>query len=156
MMREIFEKARIVMVWLGLETNDSASAMRDLRKHTNEAFKGHLGAALRRKTGFGLFFRPFWPRIWIVQEFCVAKQVVFACGNVTTPWDALQESLVESTSRHRDYFLFCSAVRLVWQDISIRGGIGIISDSVLTFCEHQPLVTTLVARQHCDSSKCGS
>lgn len=36
-----------------------------------------------------LIRRAWWTRSWIVQEICLAREVILACGDATTSWDAL-------------------------------------------------------------------
>jgi hypothetical protein len=232
MMRDIFENAALVVAWLGPGTDVSDRAMETLNKHDAEAFKGKSGSDSRYTVDRRLFFRSFWTRIWIVQELCVAKQVVFACGHQTAPWDTIRQSAIELTSSERerlfgvwatarnpslsvpaplfnlvqkykeggtslcdlirlslrakctdprdrvfsllglaqdsssksvipDYTLspcdvFCAAARAVWNDVSEKGGIGMISDSVVRFSEHQPLDNSFAARQDCNGRSCRS
>lgn len=32
--------------------------------------------------------RPWWTRVWIIQELCLAPEVVLCCGNSSVPWEA--------------------------------------------------------------------
>jgi hypothetical protein len=38
--------------------------------------------------------RPYWSRLWIIQELCVARNVLIACGFETVPLVAFRRSLV--------------------------------------------------------------
>ena len=88
-MGAIYEEASEVVVFLGPEAEDSSRAI---------GLLGHLGslacgnhAAIRVSLEdssimprwhalLKLFGRPWWTRVWIVQEFAVARNVLFICG----------------------------------------------------------------------------
>lgn len=88
MMKRIFSTASSVMVWLG-EAEGSVYATlemvlkynwsrgrKDLFKYPEECLKG-LEA---------LFKRPWWKRIWIVQEVVAAQEIVVLLGHTIFPW----------------------------------------------------------------------
>ncbi|XXH02833.1 hypothetical protein Hte_009220 [Hypoxylon texense] len=88
MMKRIFSTASSVVVWLG----DADSSMyatlemilkyswsrgrKDLFKYPEESLRG-LGS---------LFERPWWKRIWIVQEVVAAREIVILLGRTIFPW----------------------------------------------------------------------
>jgi hypothetical protein len=94
-----------VIVWLG-ETGDdgklaidtlqglvraSQSGGEDMDKMIDSALEAINGlegtAALTSLLSF--LDRPWWNRLWTVQEYAFAKQVVFACGDLAFPWEIL-------------------------------------------------------------------
>jgi hypothetical protein len=99
MMRNIYQQAMFVTMWLGDEQDDSHLAMsmieawgrayyntdQDLDSKTkvaaalamlNEPFEEAGWEAIK------LFLqRPYWKRIWIVQEVALAQQALIVCGN---------------------------------------------------------------------------
>jgi hypothetical protein len=99
-MGQIYQNAEYALVWLGSASNSSATAMKAL-DHIGKVGKGgdihfngitlnlfrtlldtdvSIGSSL-----ISLFRRPWWARIWVVQEFSFAKDVLFVCGD-TTVW----------------------------------------------------------------------
>ncbi|KAG9233216.1 heterokaryon incompatibility protein-domain-containing protein [Amylocarpus encephaloides] len=95
-MREIYVQAKSVIAWLGDTTPErpfEEKAMKfadDLREHLSPANSWHadLISALLR-----LFKRPYWSRIWIVQELASASNLIFVCGAETASDNALYDAL---------------------------------------------------------------
>jgi hypothetical protein len=98
-MGEIYKMARRVIVWLGEESegdNDSHAAFAflhqlvDLRSalesDNNEAIRAQLQNesfnAQWRAVG-NLFGRPWWKRVWTLQEFILPPEVKFYCGTAS-------------------------------------------------------------------------
>lgn len=105
LMRAIFSQADITWVWLGVEECDSDKAMEliDLLAYicrdcyARSADKHHLNVNLwgprdswQIDSHFfaleNLLTRPWWHRIWVVQEVAVSKRVRLHCGNCSTTW----------------------------------------------------------------------
>lgn len=85
LMRRVFSQARHTLVWLGIEENDSNTAMDLLESNLSEDrdsqdFEQKL-IALEQ-----LFQRPWWFRIWIVQEVVVSSEVSYFCGKRQITW----------------------------------------------------------------------
>ncbi|KAI9683490.1 MAG: hypothetical protein M1822_006030 [Bathelium mastoideum] len=85
----IFGNASKVMVFLGAEAEESPEAIKLLVLISQFALGDHekveallMDEALTKswQALFRLFRRPWWNRAWIVQEYAVAKNVVFLCG----------------------------------------------------------------------------
>lgn len=82
-MRSIYSKARTVLCWLGEARDDSDLGISFLRgcqhgpdvvvslKHTDPTWDSVLS----------FIHRPYWTRIWIIQENELAQRCVFLCGN---------------------------------------------------------------------------
>jgi Heterokaryon incompatibility protein (HET) len=73
-MGNIYQNALAVIVWLGPASENSQQAMRFLASR-------HIGTY---EDGFcvrELFNREYWKRIWIIQEFVRAKDLIIACGD---------------------------------------------------------------------------
>ncbi len=89
-MREIYSKAKLVLVWV--ENDDGANvdtAVQELRRHKparpdaqdlNNLAPQTLGA-LRT-----LLSQSYWTRMWIVQEFVMAKDIRFLYGDKNFSW----------------------------------------------------------------------
>ncbi|KAJ4354369.1 uncharacterized protein N0V89_006104 [Didymosphaeria variabile] len=100
-MNAIFSAARYALVWLGPSSNDSDKAMEVLEHVGLTVASGsdpldnaalntfHLLSRLYYELApsvRGLLLRSWWRRIWVVQEFASAKDVVFLCGDVQLSW----------------------------------------------------------------------
>lgn len=98
-MRSIFEKATQVIIWLGTESNDSSLAFALLKDlHQSRLSDPALAIRLQHpdverglKAVAALFVRPYWLRIWIVQEITLAQNPIVYCGNDTISAAALNE-----------------------------------------------------------------
>lgn len=109
LMQKIFSRAIKTLVWLGIEEDESSKAFDWIelcsKRYTDRcsvppkksiAFDyGHWGPpsswkakeeliALER-----LLARPWWYRIWVVQEVAVSKKVWVYCGNRKCSWDVV-------------------------------------------------------------------
>jgi hypothetical protein len=95
-MRAIYQHASRVAVWLGLDYNESSTAIqmaRDLNvcQSRDEVFalldrpqsKNHLEFLVT------LFRRQYWWRIWVIQEVSCAKSAMVYCGEEVIPWQIL-------------------------------------------------------------------
>lgn len=92
LMRRIFSKATNVWAWLGPAAKDSDLAMDFLTYLAEHSEEEHIGAWLGNE-GMqpsyyptwealrALMSRNWWKRAWIVQEFALAQDVVFICGD---------------------------------------------------------------------------
>lgn len=123
-MKDVYGRAKLILIWLGPEENDSALAMDTLlavykttekfkerdgwtslaeafdennecAQETRKHFLSDDGAALCRRrlsAVIALVRRPWWSRIWIVQE-CTARidhlKKIFMCGNHWAHWSVV-------------------------------------------------------------------
>lgn len=67
-MRHIFQSASRVVAWLGPAASDTSHLMRRLKQWSTSG-DCWLNEALE------LLFRPYWTRLWVVQELCVARNI---------------------------------------------------------------------------------
>jgi hypothetical protein len=106
-MRCIYEDAKRVLVWLGERSRSSRIALSLVGEFVEAILKalkdpGELtlrklvanGLSVRRmKNGVAplkeLLRRPWFHRIWVVQEIAVAGEVTIMCGQDETSWDCL-------------------------------------------------------------------
>jgi hypothetical protein len=111
-MSSIYKKASEVAVWLGGDCDGSekilhflngidpdrplSESVTNLMHHmTDKPTLEEFGALLRR---------PYWKRVWIVQEVAEATRVRILCGNISVPWDSMRrvvENLVDSWTQGR-------------------------------------------------------
>jgi hypothetical protein len=88
LMDRIYAGASQVIAWLGPEANDSDYIIDQISLANSSDFP----AAFRRFTESSLarnhfFLRPFWRRVWIIQELLLAPRVSFMCGHKTVSYD---------------------------------------------------------------------
>lgn len=85
----IFRSARKVPVWVGEHASNSEVLFQDPPgPQSQQDFS--LGESLKRILAWGDFIeRPYWTRLWIVQEVCLAKEVIIHCGHSSASWAQL-------------------------------------------------------------------
>ena len=115
----IFHDAYHAIVWLGPAKDSSNVAMEILEEighsikagrelmdnptlelftrlsETLESFSPALNAPLSR---------PWWKRVWVVQEFAVARDTVFLCGDTTLWWQFTYDAL-DALDKHKRILL---------------------------------------------------
>jgi hypothetical protein len=103
LMRDIYSRASPVVVWLGEEEEDSRLALETIQglyrqfgnmenmKSREETLKAlnELDESSQSKAILSLFDRPWWTRLWTVQEYVFAKEVLFTCGDISFSWRLL-------------------------------------------------------------------
>ncbi|KAK4209161.1 heterokaryon incompatibility protein-domain-containing protein [Rhypophila decipiens] len=95
LMGRIFSYAARVLIFLGEADDDSDLAMEYIHDlyspDTNWALdestsKGQVYNAVRR-----LLARPWFRRVWVIQEVLMAREATIICGTKTFPWTAMRE-----------------------------------------------------------------
>lgn len=85
MMGRIFTTAGCVISWLGEEDDNSQCVMKAFRASMNTRHCSvEVEQAMRR-----FVRRPYWYRMWIIQEFILAQNVVILCGHEGAWWKDL-------------------------------------------------------------------
>ena len=92
LMRDIYTNARRTIVWLGSAEADSDLAMQFLKDmevcpNPHEA----IAAMLRERPDDPLYDalkhlyhkRPYWGRLWVIQEVACASEVIVGCGGLS-------------------------------------------------------------------------
>lgn len=92
MMDVIYKRAKSTIVWLGDEDSDSNIAMSSLASMKSKKDLEKLSNAQNQAIG-NLFSRPWFSRVWVVQEFGLAKRVVFCCGQMPFSWDCIEKNI---------------------------------------------------------------
>lgn len=87
-MRDIFSNAWQVIAWLGESEKGSEYVMQTLG-HDPKAKR--FPASARPYAVEEFLKRPYWGRVWIVQELIVAKRVTLKCGPYSVPWSAFED-----------------------------------------------------------------
>ncbi|VTO89554.1 unnamed protein product [Fusarium graminearum] len=75
-MAKIYAKASHVIVWLGGATPDSDQALEEIRIATEQRTK----RPINESAILGLLERPWFQRIWVLQEVAAARHVLIKCG----------------------------------------------------------------------------
>lgn len=93
LMGKIYAKATKVVAWLGLPSDDSEIAMRYFQEAADRRRYGIVGgnAIMSAESLSRLFARPYWQRMWIVQELAKAKEVEIWCGSDHVSWSDMAE-----------------------------------------------------------------
>lgn len=135
LMYEIYTKASTVIAWLGEEDEYTVPALRLLYGLSNlwdwwsddaKAAIRHLAHNEKFKSfwvALGHFFaRPWWTRMWIVQEIVLAKDAILVCGRWCVSWvrlckatpvlmDSSTDELSEATLVTGEFRHFHAALR---------------------------------------------
>lgn len=123
LMRQIYGKASLVVVWLREGWDGSDQAMQFIQKlgddhtlHLDPSRSPHveaLGQSLYsvelRRNIICLFDLPWWTRTWTVQEFVLARNLVFQCSKSVVTRDTMYMARQNFWS-HRDGCCLPSAV----------------------------------------------
>jgi hypothetical protein len=83
-MSKIYSKADLVLVWLGQDADDSSLATRNI------ATANHIVTEQDVRALISLLSRPYWTRMWIVQEVILAHGIYLLCGQDLISWNALR------------------------------------------------------------------
>jgi len=94
-MRDIYQQAGVTFIWLGEAAENSSLAIGLMKKWATfngeppesleqaNAFCEKFPAAFKRQSWQALepfFRRPWWQRVWVIQEYVLAQDVYFLCG----------------------------------------------------------------------------
>ncbi|KAI8949089.1 heterokaryon incompatibility protein-domain-containing protein [Xylaria longipes] len=80
-MAEIFSKASRVVVWLGEAENDGERALEEIRFAADEESTERLVDGSTKQAILALLQRPWFERIWVLQETAAARNVIIKCGS---------------------------------------------------------------------------
>lgn len=93
LMQDLFKMATEVCAWIGEEADGSGDAMKSLRRMAaQQTHPDSVTATLPDESAVWdsinkFFGRPWFQRVWIVQELVVASQVEIICGDDAATWD---------------------------------------------------------------------
>lgn len=80
-MKDMYQGAALVIAWLGAATDDDVLAFRALQND---------GITPRKwpwEAWYQLFRKPYWRRIWIIQEFVLGEETHLWCGDLRADSD---------------------------------------------------------------------
>jgi hypothetical protein len=102
MMQAIYSKARKVVTWLGLEAVDDAYAMQAITNGEDRMSIWWEDNARAMRAVVAFFAKPYWSRLWIIQEILLAQDLELWCGELTLQWS----TVIKLFHRHRRTFDF--------------------------------------------------
>ncbi|OCK85347.1 HET-domain-containing protein [Lepidopterella palustris CBS 459.81] len=82
LMAKIYSKANRVIIWLREMEPDSEQVFEDIRLSANEESTEHSKKEINQQAILNLLQRPWFQRIWVLQEVAAARHVVIMCGSV--------------------------------------------------------------------------
>ena len=88
-MGQIYAQATEAFAWLGPSDNDSDLALKALKNVSSQNAVPDIPSMAIRT----LFERPFWRRMWIIQEMAKPRKVLFGCGKESISWSALMDAV---------------------------------------------------------------
>jgi hypothetical protein len=139
-MRDIYSLAQNVEVWLGQASDDDQAAMELVRKLAAEVedpedmlahglqhvhidtwqdfFEACTPATIHALNG--LFNRPWWTRVWVVQELSLAKQekALIVCGASSVPWTSF---LIAAYAIEECWFIMNAVMKKEFPDAKLSG-----------------------------------
>lgn len=99
LIKHIYRGAKLVHVWLGEEDQDTSMAfavLRDIEENgkadlfakslfmdylNRKDFEAHVSGGDHLRAFMDLLRRPYWERVWIIQEFVLAQDTIIYCGS---------------------------------------------------------------------------
>ncbi|KAH8665014.1 heterokaryon incompatibility protein-domain-containing protein [Tricladium varicosporioides] len=95
LMGKIFGNASCVIAWLGIARDDSDIAMDWMAKKNEleEDLQCSTWGGPERKAIELLYYRPYWRRVWIIQELYFARIHMVRCGTKIISRDQFENSL---------------------------------------------------------------
>ncbi|KAH7321819.1 heterokaryon incompatibility protein-domain-containing protein [Rhexocercosporidium sp. MPI-PUGE-AT-0058] len=90
-MGDIYRAARKVLVWLG-EAGEDSDMLLDYHSEKVVEQRGDINddKKARLRKGFeALCSRPYWKRVWIIQEVLIARDLQILCGSRQVLWNQL-------------------------------------------------------------------
>jgi ankyrin repeat protein len=98
LMAKIFQAASSVIVWLGPGYGGSEGALDYFNNRRASGSSGNPPNMHRgRVTNVGsvsLCYRPYWRRLWILQEIVFARRIWLMCGDRISPWQPFRDTLL--------------------------------------------------------------
>jgi Heterokaryon incompatibility protein (HET) len=79
-MIRVYEQADQVIAWLGESENDSDLAINYITSEAKDKYQAVYGHQRIEDALIKFWCRPYWTRVWVVQELAMARQAVFRCG----------------------------------------------------------------------------
>jgi hypothetical protein len=98
LMGRVYSSATTVLVWLGVETEESDTTMDLIAELANLPPRTDYKSS-RSPIQRSLLARPWWSRVWIVQEVSLARTgPIIKCGRKSLPWDTFMHGCLNGGS----------------------------------------------------------
>lgn len=102
-MRDIYSRASLTIAWLGPSSQDAVLAFEMAAGRKKLVFSNHQDfRQYRSKKQWSAFAsllnKPYWSRVWIIQEFTLATTIELWCGELSAPWSGF-EHICQSLER---------------------------------------------------------
>ncbi|KAF8859439.1 HET-domain-containing protein [Acephala macrosclerotiorum] len=82
LMNRIYRSASTVLVWLGPDADNSDEVMRKIQIFDKQSWQTY-----DFQVGFmEILYRPWFTRIWVLQEFLLGRNPRIGCGTIWIPW----------------------------------------------------------------------
>ncbi|KAL7908170.1 heterokaryon incompatibility domain-containing protein [Trichoderma velutinum] len=81
-MAEIYSKANRVIVWLGEAADNSDQALNSIRLVADEEHQKSFQKDTDKQAVLAILERPWFRRIWVLQEVAAAQHIVMMCGSI--------------------------------------------------------------------------
>lgn len=115
LMGDLYRKAKTVLVWLGYEDEFTADAFTTMERlasipkdlyeivevqdfHNAQMVTSKLGISpLSHRNWLGwvaFLHRPYFKRVWVVQEIGLADKVLCVCGSRRVPWESFADAVM--------------------------------------------------------------
>ena len=119
-MHWMYQRAERVIIWLGEHSEDSRLAIHQLEMISNSDPEDCV-SQLRGMAGFdrnlpmgprfgkpidSFFLRPWWSRVWVMQEVVWASKIIVVCGDQELSWDMLLRAhlVMRSEKSYRTHY----------------------------------------------------
>lgn len=143
MMRDIYAGAELTVVWLGQATDSSDLAIRYI---ANPGLPAQETRSALEEALQSLLEKPYWSRIWIVQELMLAKDVMFYCGTKSFGWHqlaSLRQKIKTHVVHHDSLGISkCTgsvmiAQKMLWDNLPPNDQHLPLSDLLMTYGRHK-------------------
>jgi hypothetical protein len=108
MMGDVYQNAKVVRVWLGVEKEQSPKAFKLLhelsvlnRQEIDLMFRDDSLRRDEKEAVHRLLLRSYWRRIWFMQEFLLARRIFVHCGSDWIDW-SFQDNVSWSYFMHAE------------------------------------------------------
>jgi hypothetical protein len=90
-MGAIYQEAYQVVVWLGNAQDEADKDIASLSITYDSIFGPARWSISARRAFYHLLLKPYWTRVWIIQEIASASNIVVFCGPHKISWESLEE-----------------------------------------------------------------
>jgi hypothetical protein len=96
MMRDIFSRADKTIAWLGLSDSNSALVMDAINSRSRTlGFRSRDERSIKNAVE-SIVQRPYFERMWIIQEVMVSRRIQVLCGSQTCSWDKMASFILNN------------------------------------------------------------